>query len=631
MTSLDPALLATPPTGVPVTGESDVTPSSPGVFAAVLEVAGTIDARDIETRVLRAATNLLSVDTASLWLPHGDGLVCPVAVGEHASGLVGARLPATDLDASLPVEEGLAVITASLASAGGAIGALRVARPREPSGELGSGEFTRGEREVLDRIAAAAGVALGNVQRVAANDRAPDLALVMEMSREIASTLDLDRVMRSVVNLAMKAVPFDRGAIALYERGTCDIRAVAGVETVDRDDPELQDLAVRAAWAAGIGEGFYLSDRTEPASDAERVFLQIFGEDLAADGVASGLYIPLKDDEGVVGILVLESVRADFATPRQQELATILANQATVAMRNAQLYQQVPLADALGALHARKEAFLALPRQRRLAMAIGILVAVGALTLIQWPLRVDAKGPLFRPTARAEIRPLTDGIIERVLVREGTPVVQGAPVIQLRDAELRAALAAATAATSAAERSAASASSRGDAAEERLQRMRADVLRREAAIRDEHLRAATVRAPVSGVVLTARPEERVGSWADAGSPVLLIGRTDTLELDFTVDQRDVDRVHPGDDVVLRVDAFPQRTFVGRVSALADVGIDTAGVVVFPVRAVVPNADASLRPGMVAYARVLTAPASLLGRVTREPARRLRLLWWRMWS
>src|SRR5688500_16548434 len=211
MTSLDPALLATPPTGVPVTDESDNTASSPGVFAAVLDVAGTLDARDVETKVLRAATNLLSVDTASLWLLHGDGLVCPVAVGEHAAGLVGARLPATDLDASLPAEDGMAVITASLASAGGATGALRVARPREPTGDPARGELTPAEREVLNRLAAAAGVALGNARHVAANDRARDLSLVMEMSREIASTLDLDRVMRSVVNLAMKAVPFDRG------------------------------------------------------------------------------------------------------------------------------------------------------------------------------------------------------------------------------------------------------------------------------------------------------------------------------------------------------------------------------------------------------------------------------------
>ena len=626
MTSLDPALLATPPTGIPVTPPPDSPAAAPtALFAAVLELVATLDAQDVETRLLRAASNLLTVDTASIWIPHGDGVACPVAVGEHAAQLVGVRLPGADLNVALPGEEALVVATASFAAAGGAPGALRIARGRE------AGEFAPAERQILSQLASAAGIALANARRVVANDRARDLALVMEMSREIASTLDLDRVMRSVVNLAMKALPFDRGAIALYERGTCDIRAVAGVETVDPDDPELQDLAVRAAWAAGIGQSFYLSDRTEPASDAERLFLQIFSEDLAADGVASGLYIPLKDDEGVVGILVLESARTDFATARQQEMATILANQATVALRNAQLYHQVPLADALGALQARKQAFFALPRQRRLALGIGILVAVASLTLIRWPLRVNAIAPSFRPTTRADIRPLTGGIVERVLVREGSVVQRGAPIVQLRDAELRAELDAASASVQAAERSAASASSRGDAAEERLQRMRADVLRREVAVRDEQLRAAIVRAPVSGVVLTARPEERVGSWVDAGSSLVVIGRTDTLELEFGVDQRDIGRLQVGDEVRLRVDAFPQRTFTGRLSAIADVAADSAGQVMFPGRAAVPNADGALRPGMVAYARVLTAPASVLGRATREPARRLRLFWWRMWS
>ena len=621
MAAIDPAALATPASGVPLTPG----PTADAWFAASLDILSALDADDVESRVLRAATDLLSSDGASVWRPYEGTLICPIAIGQGANRLLGQRADADVLAGLLVGEEALATLCVPLAF-GEQLGALRVVRD-----SAAGGPFAPNERDTLERLARSAEVAWRNVQQIKSNDRARDLALVMEMSREIASTLDLDRVMRSVVNLAMKALPFDRGAIALYERGECDIRAVAGAETVDRDDPELQDLAARSAWAAGIGQSFYLSDRTEPASDAERTFLQIFADDLASDGVASGLYIPLKDDEGVVGILVLESARTDFATPRQQELATILANQATVALRNAQLYNQVPLADALGALHARKEAFFALPKQRRLAMAIGLLVAAGALTLIRWPLRVDAVSPSFRPTARAEIRPLTDGIIERVLVREGTSVERGVPVIQLRDAELRADYDAAAAAAAAADRSAANAASRGDAAEERLQRMRADVLRREAAVREQQLRAATVRSPVSGVVLTARPEERVGSWANAGRPVMVLGRTDTLELEFGVDQRDVGRVRSGEEVRLRVDAFPQRTFSGRVSAIADVGLDSAGTVVFPVRALIPNADGALRPGMVAYARVLTASSSVLGRALREPARRLRLLWWRMWQ
>ena len=90
-------------------------------------------------------------------------------------------------------------------------------------------------------------------------------------------------------------------------QGQCEIRAVAGQDTVDPKDPGLQDLIARAGWAAGRGETLYLSDRDEPTSDAERMFLTIFGPDLETAAVSSGLYLPLKDEEGILGVLVFES------------------------------------------------------------------------------------------------------------------------------------------------------------------------------------------------------------------------------------------------------------------------------------------------------------------------------------
>src|SRR5262249_42870896 len=234
-------------------------------------------------------------------------------------------------------------------------------------------------------------------------------ALLLEISREITATLDLDRVLRSVVNLAPRALQFDRGAIALYDKGRCDIRAIAGQDQVDQDDPRLQDLAVRAAWAAGRGEAFYLSDRAAPISDAERTFLTIFGPDLEADSIVSGLYLPLRDEEGVVGILLFEAQAADFASETQRELATILANQTTVALRNAQLYAQVPLVDAFSAIAERKRAFLEIPRRKRLLFALGGAVTLIALTLIQWPLRVSGSDAVFRPSDRTDVRAMVPG------------------------------------------------------------------------------------------------------------------------------------------------------------------------------------------------------------------------------
>jgi multidrug resistance efflux pump/GAF domain-containing protein len=596
-----------------------------------LDLFSADDPGEIAGKLLTAAGQLLPVDGTSLWVPRGDTLECRGAIGENRERLTGATIAAAAATDPLDGEGDSAIFATGVAVSGRLTVVLRVTRAR-----LTDDGFSDVEQDALRHLSELAGVAMTTAARFAesqraAADSARDLALITEMSREITSTLDLDRVLRSVVNLANRAFDFDRGAIALYEHGVCDIRAVAGADAVDPKDPAVQDLAVRAAWAAGLGEGFYLSDRSDPASDAERTFVQIFGADLERDGAMSGLYLPLKDEEGIVGILLFETGRTEFATPRQRDLAAILANQATVAVRNARLYHQVPLADTLGAISARKAAFLQLPRQRRIAYVVLLAVGLGAITLIHWPLRVPGSDPVFRPLWRADVRPTLAGVIDRAFVREGMTVDRGAPIMHLRDDELRAQRTAAAAAVAAADRAATIAAARGDAAEERLQHLRGDVLRREANLLDEQISATLVRSPVRGVVLTPRPEERIGTHADAGDLLAVIGRTDSLELEFTVDQQDVTRLRIGDEVRLRVAALPQRTFAGRVTSIAGLAANTGGSASFPVRAVVANDGGLLRPGMAAYARVLTEPASLLWRVLRGPVRSFRLLWWRMWS
>jgi hypothetical protein len=605
--------------------------SSDALHAATLEFLATEDSGVVAARLLGSARSVVSADAASIWVPRGDVFECRGAVGKTPEGLVGMSIAASNAEYPTDGETGCAVAASDVVVDGRLTAVLRVTRSLSENGD-----FAPSEHDALRRLTETAGAAMSNATRLSASrrlasDTARDLELITAMSREITSTLDLDRVLRSVVNLSSKALTFDRGAVALYEHGACDIRAVAGADGIDADDPGLKDLAVRAAWAAGVGQSFYLSERTDPGSDAEVMFLHIFAGDLERDNAMSALYLPLKDEEGIVGILLFESSRADFASQRERDLADILACQATVAVRNARLYHQVPLADAIGAIKARREAFFEIPRRKRITIAVAAAIVLAASTLIRWPLRVDGSNPVFRPIVQADIRPAVDGVVDRVFVREGMIVERGAPVLHIRDDERRARRDAALASVAAAERSAAIASSRGDAAEERLQRLRIDVLRRQASLLDEEIASSVVRAPVRGVVLTPRPEERIGSHADAGDLLATIGRTDSLEVELGVDERDITRVHPGDEVRMRIAAMPQHTFSGRVSSMAPLSSGDSTAVSFLVRGTVANPDGLLRPGMNAYARVLTDPASVAGRVFRDPARAIRLWWWRMWS
>jgi GAF domain-containing protein len=621
------------------------------LHAISLELGASLDFDTLVPTVFDRVLAAVGAEGGSIWIAQGDVLRCRIAVGGRADRLIGAEVPVGDGfvgdaaqqqkttvatraqddprfgagldqgDASLAVT----VMATAMVADGVTVGAIQV------TDKVGDGVFDERDREMLEGLAAAAALALRNAQLHAAGQRAGDLAVLLDISREITATLDLDRVLQSVVNLAARALPFDRAAVALYEKGRCDIRAVAGEETVEPKDPRLQDLVARTEWAAGRGEPLYLAARTEPASDAERMFVTIFGPDLERDRIESGLYLPLKDEEGVLGVLVFESATADFATPTQREVAAILANQTAVALRNAQLYHQVPMVDALGALAAKRQALRALPRRRVAIYAGAALVALVALVLVRWPFRVPGDGAAFRPAGYAPVRAFVAGVVERIPVAEGSPVARGTPVGYLRATGLRADREGMASEAVSADRLAALAASRGDPSEERVQRLRGESLRREVALLDEELELTTLRAPVAGVVLTPRVGERVGTSLEEGDELLAIGRTDSLELDFGVTQRDIERVRPGQEVRLRVDAAPQRTFRGRVLAVAPMPADTGAEVHYPVRAVVANSDGLLKPGMAAYVRVLTDPASAATRLVRGPVRWLRLLWWRIWS
>lgn len=620
--------------------------------AISLEFSRSLDFDQLLPKVFDRVLTAVGAQGGSIWIAEGDQLRCRLAMGSASQKLIGttvamgtgfvgdvARKQRTTVvrDAmqdprfSMRTERMSGFVTTTVMAApmiteGVAVGSIEVTNK-----VTDEGIFTERDRQVLEGLAQSAAVALRNAQLHEAEKRARDLALLLDISREITATLDLDRVLQSVVNLASRALTFDQAAIGLWRDGRCEIRALAGEEQVDPKAERTLRLATWGEWVCRRGAPFYLSDRDAPASDAEAAFTEAFGGDLDSEGLKSGLYLPLKDEQGVLGVLLFESRQPDFLTATQQELAEILANQTTVALRNAELYEQVPLVDTLGALAARKRAFLALPRRRLQLYGAAVVVAVAVVTLIRWPLRVVGESPRFRALGRLEARARVAGIVERVFVTEGAAMSSGVPVAKLRDTELRSEREAMAANASTVERQAAAAASRGAAAEERMHRARLAALRQRVVLLDEQIAATTVRSPVAGVVLTARPEDRLGQFLEPGDIMVELGRTDSLELEFGIVQREIGRVAVGQRVRLRVDAVPGRTFEGRVSFVGPVPVDASLPQRFPVRAVVPNPDGLLRPGMTPSAKLLTAPASVAGRLLRGPARWLRLTWWRVWG
>ena len=217
----------------------------------------TLNQTAVVEAAIGGAVELLGADGGSFWASGDTGFVCQLARGVGEETLTGSQVPSEKLFAADP--RGL-VLAVPVTIGGNVVGALRLTRGTAEEAP----PFEPGDREALEDLADSLAAALYAAVRAESAQHNEGLALVLEMSREIGSSLDLDRMLRTTVNLATKAVEFDRGAVALYEAGHCDIRALAGVDKVDVKTPEMMDLAARAAWAVGIGQQFYLSDRTDP-------------------------------------------------------------------------------------------------------------------------------------------------------------------------------------------------------------------------------------------------------------------------------------------------------------------------------------------------------------------------------
>jgi len=143
-----------------------------------------------------------------------------------------------------------------------------------------------------------------------------------------------------------------------------------------------------------------------------------------------------------------------------------------------------------------------------------------------------------------------------------------------------------------------------DAALQNAKNLRADIDASQAALKiaERQLRDTTIRAPFDGYV--ERRLVNLGEYVRVQTPVMGVVRVDPLKVTAEVPEKMAPWIQDGQGVELFVDAFPSRPFAGKVSRISPVV--TTATRAFPFEALVPNADATLKPGTFARVRIVTA-------------------------
>ncbi|HEY3333413.1 MAG TPA: efflux RND transporter periplasmic adaptor subunit [Capsulimonadaceae bacterium] len=117
----------------------------------------------------------------------------------------------------------------------------------------------------------------------------------------------------------------------------------------------------------------------------------------------------------------------------------------------------------------------------------------------------------------------------------------------------------------------------------------------------QQLSDLTLRSPINGYV-TARTLDP-GQTASPGTAILTIVDLRSVYYQPTFAESDFRHIRPGQTVAVTVDAYPGRSFVGRVNTVFPTASQTARQ--FSVRVLVDNPNDDLRPGMFARGSITT--------------------------
>jgi RND family efflux transporter MFP subunit len=453
-------------------------------------------------------------------------------------------------------------------------------------------------------MAEQAAIALHNANLLQAERKVHELDALLAISKEITSTLNLDHILTTVVHQAATVVPFDRCVIGLFDRNRFVLGAVSGETEVPRTR-EMEELCNLLEWVA---------DQTEAVrADAYEEGWQVTPESIRPRLVpylealeCHGFYaLPLRDDQGVVGVLALQSGDAEFLSENHLEILSILASQSTVAIRNARLYQEVPLMSLWQPLVEKKQKLMAVPYGRWVEMGWKVGLVALVLIVVPWKMRIGTNAAVV-PAERRVVSAEVEGVIHRVLVREGESVAAGTVLAQLDDSDARVGLERAAANLAITRRQLAEAEAGRDLGAVGQARLRIEMYEAESAFYREKVEKARLRAPIQGVVVTPKVEEKVGQLLTPGNTFCELVDQERMAVEMNVPESQVDLIQPGAGVSIKLNTYPTHTYRGTVERVSAQTISAEEEQFFVVRAVFPNPKSKVRTGMVGRAKITAA-------------------------
>lgn len=189
-------------------------------------------------------------------------------------------------------------------------------------------------------------------QRV--EERTRELSSLLEVSHTVASTLELKPLLNLILEQLRTVVNYDGAVIAMRQEDGFTFLDYQG-PLLPEQVTQLRQLFARSAAHLQVlqsGEPVIIPD-THDTSPLARS-LQVLSQEHLASAfihVKTWMGIPLKLKDRVIGMMTVSAHQPNYYTLQHAKLALAIANQAAIAIENAQLYEQ---AQQLAAVEERQ-------------------------------------------------------------------------------------------------------------------------------------------------------------------------------------------------------------------------------------------------------------------------------------
>lgn len=450
------------------------------------------------------------------------------------------------------------------------------------------------------------------------------LAIGIELAKNAVRAPTLEELQFILVNDSRALLEFDRSFLITHFEGKSVLDATNNQPTLEKKSEFVQSINKLAPKLREVRQGLVLLNNGKTGDGVSPESAAALAEYMNYSGCSYLIIVPFIVHDSVIAHLALEFF--DNRAPGQVELLTLL---------NMVPFLSLALAEK-GIIARDPKARLALmkaisPEQAlrdksgsrfKIKVAIGAILVVIICLFVPITLVVGGRAELT-PEYEYSAFVQMDGIVDKVLIKEGDSVKKDQTLAELESREI-------DYKTREAKRLLESyrtemsilrnlgAENPMKLAESQLIAIKLLRAQLDVDFLNWQSRYLTVKSPVDGIILTKKVESLVGRRFKAGEPFCRVAPHDVLLVDVFVRESDVNFVHEGLKGEVFFNYQPDRGFQIQVKTVAPKSETVSGMGgVFRVRTALLDQPQGIRPGMLGIAHIDTQKVSLWFALTRR--------------